>query len=875
MRNIGSLAVVAWLALLFLPQASGARPYDRLFSGQFEILDRRIEVTPGTALLTTMGQQLMLSSRVYQGNNEDPGVVVTWHSSDPAAVSVDSSGVVTSHVSVGSVVVTAEAPGAAPTPVLVIVASPTSGTQLLNDDQIVGEPMGIDEPSTYGVGYQYQVTLNAKPLPSVGDLVVNTGQKPVAGRVISVDESGGLPLVVLEIRPLAELFDELEVQEVLNVSQLAQIQISEDFANYSVQRAPSGGITLIAPEQAGKAIVPVGDCETPDLSDVFDFGFTQQGDTLYIDPDLDLILDYSVLDGLQRLELVGSVQSVLDINLTLNAEVEASVKCKIDIVTLVIPFGGPIGLILSPRIPLGVGFDLTGKVSNSLLRHNMTLASRLDVSGGIECAPDCEGIGNISATSQYVERVLVEGDSDPTLGAFQVELAAFAYAFASLALGPVIPALDIEFELITAQGGNEQQVSLRSAVAQVNDPNYAGEFDLSTKWTLALGSSIQGILDLLSINQLGDFQLEYVNSLARSPAGMLTIEGSDPGSATPSVAVGETATFTVALDPVLFLGAGSVVAVELSRKVDNGQGGLTLEPNRPGCATMVAQSPQQTSFICQASFLDEHIGTQSVVAFVRAKLFGFEVPIPLEIGPDAVATLQVTEPDDDDDDDDDDDPTVTADFTAFAEIGYVDLSGGGGPGAIGYFRDEERQESEENSFQASISLNDSATHDGSTGSAKAEIDLVGSAVSAGGEFQYFDVRVDIDLSANVTPGSDQPLGAFGLVDVVACSQFESRGGAMSINAEYTGDEANPNLGTAFSVYVDYEDPVSGEDIYLVDEDLEPDQPFQQSLAAPVGAFVNVCLDGFRISVEESINYPNGGSFPSRIQGTATLRLTSG
>ena len=643
------LTVALLLASIASLSEAWARPYDRLYAEGFESLDRAVRVSPSSVILTDANSSVSLTAEVLDSHGSVIAAPVTWVSSDPAVVSVNAAGQITSHVDLGSAIISAESPGAPPTPVLVAVATPVDSAILLTDDEIVGDPAPLDEPSAYGPNFQYEVVLAAGPPPAPGAILINTGEKPVAGQVVSVDDSGSDPVVTLALLPLSDLFDALEIREQVNVGQIAQIEVDADFAGYDLHRSTTGNIVLSPPDGAAKAIVPVGECTTPALSELFQFDFEQQGDALYVTPDLDLVFEYTDANGLERLELVGSVQTVLDVNIAIQAQVEAEVRCQIDIVTLVIPFSGPLGLILSPRIPLGVGFDLGGKVTDSLLRHNMLLSARLEMSGGIACNPDCEGIGNVSASSQYVDRTFVEDDTgasaDPTIGVFQVEVAAFAYAFANLALGPIIPALDIEFELIAAKGGNEQKIDLRSTQAQVDDPAYAAGFDLSTKWTLALGSSIQGLLDLLSINQLGDFKLEYQDTLAMSPGGTVGFQDSQQNPTT-SIEVGELMTVSVDVAPTHFLGLPSVVGVDLYRRVDNGSGGFDLVPNRPGCASINASNPNQTTFSCQTFYDTEHIGTQTLVAFIRAKLFGVEIPIPLEASANSAAALQVTNPDD-------------------------------------------------------------------------------------------------------------------------------------------------------------------------------------------------------------------------------------
>ncbi|MCR4342238.1 MAG: hypothetical protein NUW01_20370 [Gemmatimonadaceae bacterium] len=100
------------------------------------------------------------------------------------------------------------------------------------------------------------------------------------------------------------------------------------------------------------------------------------------------------------------------------------------------------------------------------------------------------------------------------------------------------------------------------------------------------------------------------------------------------------ATFTVTLDTVNYLTAYAVDAVEIRWLKKDGTGPLALVPGRPGCTTLTP-TPGQKVFTCQTDFTAADTGVQTFYAFVKAKLFGVTVPLLLEIGPNAVATVRV------------------------------------------------------------------------------------------------------------------------------------------------------------------------------------------------------------------------------------------
>src|SRR5690606_16590344 len=109
---------------------------------------------------------------------------VTWQSSNPSTVSVSNDGLATAGAGRGSAQITAMAQGIRSQPALAFVASPAAGVVLIPDSMIVTDPVAVDPAAEYGPGWRYRIRLQGINL-AVGQLVIGTGERSLAGRVVS------------------------------------------------------------------------------------------------------------------------------------------------------------------------------------------------------------------------------------------------------------------------------------------------------------------------------------------------------------------------------------------------------------------------------------------------------------------------------------------------------------------------------------------------------------------------------------------------------------------------------------------------------------------------------------------------------------------
>jgi hypothetical protein len=211
------------------------------------------------------------------------------------------------------------------------------------------------------------------------------------------------------------------------------------------------------------------------------------------------------------------------------------------------------------------------------------------------------------------------------------------FGYSEFAVGnPFIDLLQID--IIEAKLGLTQRFDLATREYQASDPTYASSYDL--KPLVSVGTTLQ-------VAEAAEFlgflvpELKFepaLDPLARSPVGTLTISPATVRAGS-DTQLGDRATFTVTMDTVNYLGAYSIESIEIRRWKMNGTV-LTLEPGRPGC-TDLAAAQGQVSFSCQTDFLEADAGAQWFHVFVRTRIFGVPIPVPLEIAADARAMISV------------------------------------------------------------------------------------------------------------------------------------------------------------------------------------------------------------------------------------------
>lgn len=589
---------------------------------------QRLAIVPGALLLTAPGDTVSLRVVGIEADGDTISLAdaVTWQSSQPGMVAVSDVGVATAGA-FGSSVITAQSGALTSAPVLALVAQPAGGALLVSDAQVVGDIVPVDPLAPYEPGWEYRVRLRGVS-PVVGQVVLASGGAPVGGRVVSVSPAGGDNDVVLELLPLSGMFENLSVNVQLSLDDAA-------LAEPQVLRA--GPVNASAESRAaGRRIekeFDIGNFECKaEIPPAFVFPLTLDAVDVDVDPQLtlDVVIDGSVV---KKLVAHGSVAARLSANPLVTAALEAKAECLHTVRLIILPIGGPVSLIIGGQIPVGVGVEVGAKATFGQLGFDAFYQASLTTEFGIDCTAVCEVVAEMTTTPP-------EGFFKPKIPTFaddlRFDLTGSAFGFAKLTIGnPLIR--DLRFETVELKAGIEQKFELAGLTAQANDPAYASTYTLKPVLEFKTSSKLDAVANLLGITLA---ELSFAPDLpviSESPRGTFSIS---PGSvaAGNESALGETATFTITLDPVDYFGAYAVETVDIFRRV--GPAG-PLEPGRPGC-TRVEAAQDQTEFICQADFLEEHVGSQEFFAFANTRIYGVPVPVPLEVGVNGKATVEVT-----------------------------------------------------------------------------------------------------------------------------------------------------------------------------------------------------------------------------------------
>lgn len=605
----------------------------------------RVEIVPGAVLLPGATASDTLLARVYDADGALTDADVVWASSDPSAVEVDGDGVVTA-AAIGSALITATADGITSLPTVALVAEPADGVVLVGDEQVVGEPAPVDPAAPFEPGFLYTVRVQGLTLEA-GDLVLGTGQTPLAGRVQGIQEAGADEHVLtLEMVPLNTLFQDLRIDERVPLVELD---------------AATGQGTGVDPRRGSMGVDPYGRSVAVDAAAAAPPVARALGDTLVIGPfrctaDAELPLDideptWSVRsglglelvyeNGLRRLVVTGGLDADAGFRPVYEAVVKGSATCETVPRVFTVPMNGFLSLFFGVQVPVGIGLGLEAELQVAEVGFDVGASVEVDVALGLDCpGGTCTGVQRFDADPEWrFEPVLPDPGEQ-----FRVQLGAEGYVWARPYLGSALARGAASFEFLSAKVGVKQGLDLATVDAQVEDSTYASGFALSLQGNIAPGGGVTAAIEklnkLLGTDISTDFDLvSFADTLDTSPRGTFTITPAHvaPGD---SIELGELATFTVELQPVDYLGIPSVDRVEFLWEREGDDGTVALGPGRPSCVS-VAASAGQTRFECETDFLEEHGGEQVFHAFVHTRLFGVPVPIPLEVAEHARAVVEV------------------------------------------------------------------------------------------------------------------------------------------------------------------------------------------------------------------------------------------
>jgi len=470
-------------------------------------------------------------------------------------VAVDASGNVRALVGAGNAWITASSGSLPAATVLVTIAQPVAGAQLLADSQIVAGPTPADPNAAPAVGNPYEVLLRGVPTLTVGNLVIASESANVAGRVLSVQPEGADQRVRLVAVPPTQLFTDFAFRDTVDLGALGLIIPAELTARYDVVQngrtyvfTPRPGVSHARerPTALGETPPPppFTKCETvPNAENGRPLPLA-----LSIPPTFEVVVDGSVRRELTpagtRITLTGQPKFKLNAGIEIRAAFEAKISCRMTLGRTP-PFRAPVAWasFLGGEVEFGVGFELGGKltVASPKLGAAMKLDTSLNAVLDCPAAPAiCSLTGTATGTPTFEPQFTA-----PALAQAQAEAALSLIGFATLDLGSAdFQALQVS--AIEVRMGPEFSATLTAEalqIANLDADTGRSKYALAFKSEIAPGVKLGEILAVLGASEAAPLKIAFSGDLGGSPKATSVV--ADRARYLP----GERASVVVKLDP--------------------------------------------------------------------------------------------------------------------------------------------------------------------------------------------------------------------------------------------------------------------------------------------------------------------------------------
>lgn len=507
-----------------------------------------VAIDQAAVLLPQIGATRQLTITAKDGSGNPLTGPVTWTSSRPDQVAVDGAGLVRAVVANGSSQITAQVAGIVSAPLLVIATAAAPGATLLTDAQIVGPPVETTPDAPPSADNTLKVVLRGVPPPAVGSLLINTESQPVAGKVVAVSVAGSDTTVTLGLASLPELFPSLVIDEVIDLTNAPLDVAPEITATYDVARTgntfsftpktrANGAAARDAKPQAGTRVLVPFECET-------DVGLPIQFSappvfSVTVNPTLDVLYGPA---GLERFLVRAQPQVSFEGGVSLTAAFEGKIGCKVDLFVFRVPVGGPLSMVIGGLVPVGVGFELGGKLTVATLGIGSRVTATTTAAVGVICPTTVCRFHRelLTPTVSYTPTL-----NAPSIGDARLEPGLSVFAFLKASIGnPLFRSLRIDaFE---AKIGGKFLASFAAPVSQMTDTSYRSDYKVSLEASAKAGTDLEGLARMLGLSSLTAVELTVSTDLATSPAPAAT---SPVTASRPTFTVGDLVTVRVKLDP--------------------------------------------------------------------------------------------------------------------------------------------------------------------------------------------------------------------------------------------------------------------------------------------------------------------------------------
>ncbi len=580
---------------------------------------------------TAIGQSGTLTAELRDAAGAALTTPVTWTSSSPGQINVDSEGHVVA-TGIGSALIVAQAQGVSSAPTLIVVAEAQPGALLVTDAQVesVGPPLGLAPGEAPAVGSRYEVTLRAVAAPAPGTVVLAAETSPVAGKVVSTRTENGAVIATLEIAPLYELLARYHIDWSIDLSAFP-LALSEPPANAS-QKA-----RRVAP-----AIHPRVQAEAPrQLQNFWCEGELEaKVGNIQIDASataglLLVLKDYRddprLAPNYSKHALEGSAGFKGTATIVFNPSVSASGICRAE-AHFQIPALGWVSLIVMPQVSLGVGLELSAELVVASAQAGGTLDVELKPVIGWEC-------GGTDLTCHSVDDITLESKFSPELqfhltDAMHAEMSGHLFAYARMD-AVVLGGLAGYVSILEGRMGPKQSLNLAFEDTQAKNSSMASDYDLKIDASIKPGDALKNAIkklindDAISVS----FSIKQPIPIAESPKGTLRVSKT-------RVALGDKVNFNVDITPATkdYPGLGNnfgmgynIDSIELWRKREDDED-YEFFRNVPPIA-----SGEATAFMFEWTPEGTDAGKSKFAAFVNTKY-----PVPhLEVEADSVKEVEV------------------------------------------------------------------------------------------------------------------------------------------------------------------------------------------------------------------------------------------
>ncbi len=610
-----------------------------------------VRIDPDAVLFTRSGETRALRARAFDAQGvEIDGLAATWASTNAAVVAVDASGQARADAVSGSSQVTATINGVRSAPLLAAVSAMPAGTVVLADADVAGDPResaGNGPRGTPGNTMEFTLAAGVAP-PPVGTLVVGNGAKPVAGRVSAVDAAGGQTVVRLLPASMRELFPNLSVNEVIDMSR-AEVRFNPDIAaRYDITRSgnrydfrPRPGATsssgteraraLGAAVGTRRAIPPFRDCKGFTITGVGEDGpnpialTVPPAFSVAVEPSLEFV--NTPARGLERLVVKAQPAFGIEAGIGVALAFEGKYECKVVLYEIFVPVSGALSVIAGGIIPIGVGFEAGGKLTLVNFAIGAKTSTTADVELGIACAAP-SGCGVVNSVGNFRNTIepsitmpSLEGDN------VRVEASLGLFGYAEVEFGSRL-FQRLRFDVVKAKVSGTLEGEFAPQRAQLADTEFRANYGAKVGASAEVGTDLSGLAAHFGIDELTFLSLSVEVPLAESPQGTVTADRARFNA-------GDLVRFDVSLDPakvkfIPSIGPYNVRAVVLVRRLADGS---TQEVVRQ------TASDDQTHFRFDVSVPAEG-AAGDYHAFVLTRLLAFE-PLLLELGRATAPNVQV------------------------------------------------------------------------------------------------------------------------------------------------------------------------------------------------------------------------------------------